>query len=101
MDEPMPMDDVYESPEDILVNASESIKALLDDLRIHGIYGVFALGVYDVMHDADLYDINWVGSTIACKGIAYHAVDKINQHMDISTNVVIEGEDGFEEIGVD
>jgi len=92
------MDDVYESPEEVLMGASEAIKELLNDLRIHGIYGVVSLGVYDMLNDADLYDVNWTGSTIACKGLAYHTVDKINEHMGRSTTVVIEGEDGFEEI---
>lgn len=90
--------DVYESHEEVLVNASAAIKDLLNDLRIHGIYGVVSLGVYDVLNDADLYDVNWSGSTLACKGIAYHTVHKINEHMQMSTNVMIEGDDGFEEI---
>ena len=94
--------DTYWLPHDILDDAIERICEILESVRVEGVYGVIALGMYDVMNDSDLLDVRSVGSKTACSGLATFASDCLKERlMGGITQVSDGGEDGFEEIGVD
>lgn len=91
--------DTYWSPQDILNDAVERISEILEAVRIEGVYGVIALGMYDVMNDEDLLDVRSVGSKTSCSGLATFASDCLKERlMGGITQVIDGGEDGFEEV---
>lgn len=96
--------DTYWSPKEILSDAAARISDILASVRIEGVYGVIALGMYDVMNDTDLLDVRSVGSKTSCSGIVSFAAECMKDGL-MSGWTIVQGdigddsEDDCEEIG--